>query len=84
METGIEIKTEASWKGQSKLQEPKRRGMILEPQHETEDPSAVSSLTSEVEEEVGAGNTEMEALEMTRKWCEEFILKVNQRRALEN
>ena len=39
----------------------------MEPEHETEEPSSVRSLTQEVEEEVGAGNTEMEALESTKK-----------------
>ena len=36
---------------QSKLQEPKRRGMILEPEHKTEESSAVRSLTPEAEDE---------------------------------
>ena len=43
---------------QSKLQEPKHRGMILEPENKTEEPSAVRSLTPEAEEEAGAGKTD--------------------------
>ena len=41
--------------------------MILEPEHETEEPSAVRSLTPEEDEEAGAGNTETEASNSTRK-----------------
>ena len=48
------METGASWKGHSKLQSPKRRGIILEPEQDKEDPSAVRSLTLEVEEETGA------------------------------
>ena len=56
--------------------------MILEPEHETEEPSAVKSLTPEVEEEAGAGNTETEASELTKKKVgRKLVLKVNQRRA---
>ena len=69
----IGMETEACWNGQSKLYEPKRRGMILEPEHETVHPSAVRSLTLEVEEEAGAGNNETEAPESTRKWREESL-----------
>ena len=45
--------------------------MILEPEHKTEDPSAVRCLMPEAEEEAGAGNTEMEAQESTTKWRED-------------
>ena len=48
------------------LQYPKWRGMILEPEQETEEPSAVRSLTPDEDEETGARNTETEALESTR------------------
>ena len=37
----IKTETGASWKGHLKLQVPKRRGIILEPKQEKEDPSAV-------------------------------------------
>ena len=67
----IETETGASWNIQSKLQDPKRRGLILEP-------SAVRMLTLEVEQEAGAGNNEMETLESTRKRG-----KITQRRSLE-
>ena len=59
----IGTETGASWNNQSKLQEPKHRGIILEPEHETEDLSAVRSLTPEEVDEAGAGNTEPEASE---------------------
>ena len=55
------------------LQEPKLRGMILETEHETEEPSAVRSLTSEAEGEAGAGKTESEAPESTRKRREDSL-----------
>ena len=64
------METRASWNGYSKLQVPKRRGMILEPDHET-----VISLTPEVEEEAGAGTTETEAPESTKKWREDSLSK---------
>ena len=54
-----------------KLQEPKSKGMILEPEHKTEEPSAVRSLTLEAEDEAGAGKTEREASESTRNWWED-------------
>ena len=69
----IGTETEASWSNQSKLQEPKRRGIILKPEHETEEPSAVRSLTLEEVDEAVAGNTETEALEATKK-CQEDSL----------
>ena len=40
--------------------------MILEPEQESVDPSAVRSFTPEVEVEDGAGNTETEAPESTK------------------
>ena len=40
--------------------------MILEPEQDNEDPSAVRSFTSEVEVEAGPGKTEMEAPKSTR------------------
>ena len=46
------------------VQEPKCRGMILEPEHDSVEPP-------EVEVEDGAGNTETEAPESTRKRLEE-------------
>ena len=49
--------------------------MILEPEHETEEPSTVRSLTPEVVEEAGPGNTKTETVR--RK----LVLKINQRRA---
>ena len=39
--------TEASWKGHSNLWVPNHRGMIREPEHVREEPSAVSNLTPE-------------------------------------
>ena len=63
----IGTETGASWNIQSKLQEPKRRGMILQPEQETEDPSAANGLTPEVEDEAGARKTKTEAPESTRK-----------------
>ena len=57
----------------AKLRDPKRRGMILEPEHETEVPSAVRSMTPEEDEEAVAGNTEKEASESTRKWQEDSL-----------
>ena len=69
--TGTE--TRASWNNPSKLQEPKGREIILEPEHETEEPSAVRCLTPEEVEEAGAGNTETEALESTRKRQEDSL-----------
>ena len=42
--------------------------MILEPDHETEERSAVRSLTPEAEDEASAVKTETEAPESTRKW----------------
>ena len=59
--------TRASWNGHSKLKEPKHRGIILEPEQDKEEPSAVRSLTKEVDVEAGAGKTEMEATELTRE-----------------
>ena len=47
--------------------------MILEPEHDSVDLSAVRSFTPEVEVEDGAGNTEMEAPESTRKRPEESL-----------
>ena len=59
--------TGASWKGHSNLWVPNRRGMIREPEHVREEPSAVSNLIlDEVEEERGAGNTDIEAPESMR------------------
>ena len=47
--------------------------MILEPEHETEEPSAVRSLTLKEEDEASTGNTEAEALKSTRKWREDSL-----------
>ena len=47
--------------------------MILEPEHDSIDPSAVKSFTPEVEVEGGTGNTETEAPESTRKRLEESL-----------
>ena len=50
----------------SKLQEPKRKGIILEPEHETKEPSAVRRLTLEAEYEA-------KAPESTRKRREDSL-----------
>ena len=47
--------------------------MILEPEHDSVDLSAVRSFTPEVKVEDGAGNTETEALKSTRKRLEESL-----------
>ena len=47
--------------------------MILEPEQESVDPSAVRSFTPEVEVEDGAGNTETEAPESTKKRLEDSL-----------
>ena len=47
--------------------------MILEPDHETEEPSAVISLTPEVKDETDARKTETKALEYTRKQREDSL-----------
>ena len=47
--------------------------MILEPEQESVDPSAVMSFTPEVEVEDGAGNTETEAPESAKKLLEESL-----------
>ena len=65
--------TRANWNIQSKLQEPKRRGMILKPEHKTEEPSAVRGLTPEAENEAGARKTETESPESTRKHREDSL-----------
>ena len=63
--------TGASWKGHSNLWVPNHRGIILEPEHVREEPSAVSNLTpDEVEEERGAGNTDTEAPESIKNFRE--------------
>ena len=63
----IGMATGASWKGHSNLWVPNRKGIIREPEHVREEPSAVSNLTpDEVEEECGAGNTDTEAPESIR------------------
>ena len=51
----------------------KTKGMILEPEQDNEDLSAVRSFTPEVEAEAGAGKTETEALESTRNRREESL-----------
>ena len=56
-----------------KLQETKCRGMILEPEYKTEEPTAVRSLTPEKEDKAGAGNTETEAPESMRKGQEDSL-----------
>ena len=59
--------TGASWKGHSNLWSPNRRGIIRDPEHVSEEPSAVSNLTPDkVEEELGAGNTDTYAPESIR------------------
>ena len=63
----IGTETVASWKNQSKLQEPKCRGIILEPEHKNEEPSSVRSLTPEKVDEAGARNTKTEAPKSIRK-----------------
>ena len=50
--------------------------MILEPEQDNEDPSAVRSFTPEVEVEAGAGKTETEALESTRNRQRKLFLKI--------
>ena len=47
--------------------------MILEPEHDSEEPSAVRSWTPKAEDEAGAGKTEMEAPESTRKLREDSL-----------
>ena len=47
--------------------------MILEPEQESVDPSAVRSFTPEEEVEDGAGNTETEAPESTKKRLEDSL-----------
>ena len=47
--------------------------MILEPEHETEEPSAVRSMTPEVDEEACGGNTETETPELSKKQREESL-----------
>ena len=69
----IGTETGANWKSQSKLWEPKPRGMILEPEQDKEDPSVVRSLTPEVEEETSDGKTKTEAQGSTRNWQEESL-----------
>ena len=54
--------TGASWNNQ----EPKRKGIILEPKQNNKEPSAVSRRTLEDAKEAGAGNTE--ALVSIRNW----------------
>ena len=44
-----------NWNIQSKLQKSKHRGMILEPEHETEKPSAVRTLTPEIDQRRSCG-----------------------------
>ena len=61
------METGASWKIHSNRVEPKRKGISLEPEQETVDPSAVMSLTPETVEVEGAGKTEMDAPVSTRK-----------------
>ena len=46
---------------------PKLRGINLEPEQDKEETSAVRSLMPHVDEQSGAGKTEMETLESTRK-----------------
>ena len=57
----------ASWNNHSKLDDPNFRGIILEPEQDTVAPSAVRSLTPEAVVVGGAGNTDMDAPESTRK-----------------
>ena len=47
--------------------------MILEPEQDSVDLSAVRSFTTEVEVEDGAGKTETETLESTRKCLEDSL-----------
>ena len=47
--------------------------MILEPEHETEELSAVRSLTPEAEEEALAGNTETQGTGVHKKWWEDSL-----------
>ena len=47
--------------------------MILEPEHDKEEPSALGSFTPEVEEETGARKTETEAAKSTWKRREESL-----------
>ena len=56
---------------------PKLRGINLEPEQDKEETSAVRSLMPHVDEQSGAGKTEMETLESTRK---QLILKMNGKR----
>ena len=42
--------------------------MILQPEQEREEPSAVANFTPELEVEGGEGNTDPEALESTRNF----------------
>ena len=49
--------------------------MILEPEQERVDTSAVRSFTPEVEVEDGAGNAEMEAPESTKKRLEDRLAR---------
>ena len=60
--------------------------MILEPEQDKEKPSAVRSFTPEVEEEeeTGAGKTETEAPESTRKrWEESLSLRYTREELIE-
>ena len=47
--------------------------MILEPEHQTEEQSAVRTLMPEAEDEPGVGKTETEAPESTRNRWEDSL-----------
>ena len=63
--------TGASWKGHSNLWFPNCRGITREPEHEREEPSAVSSFTpEELDKVLGAGKTDTDAPESMRNLLE--------------
>ena len=59
--------TGANWNVQEQLHVPKRRGIVLDPEQVTVDPSAVSKQTPVDEFEAEDGKTDIEAPVSTRK-----------------
>ena len=66
----IGIATRASWKGKSKLWFPKHREIMREPEQESEELSAVSRLTPDLEVDGKARKTKIKAPESTRNLLE--------------
>ena len=59
--------TGANWNVQEQFHVPKRRGIVLDPEQVTVDPSAVINRMPEDLPEVGDGKTDIEAPGSTRK-----------------